>query len=153
MGISECIVLSTAIGNRLKGKLSVAVLSCLLQPVTECPTVHICTVLVPLGMYIWPLLQGRGTYTAHTYLVHTGRLGSGGTLCRCVGMPSLLRVPWWHCFILYLMEVFIRFSFVLTTVSKAFGYRICFIKVIGFSFWVSKQNVLNNTWFLSCLSL
>jgi len=39
----------------------------------------------------------------------------------------------------------IRFSFALTTVSKAFGYRICFTKVICFSLRVSKENIFDKT--------
>jgi len=41
------------------------------------------TVHVPIGMYSQQLLEGRGTYTAHTDMVHMGRIGSGRTLWVC----------------------------------------------------------------------
>ena len=34
------------------------------------------TVCVPIGMYCWQLLQGRGMYIVHMDMVHTGRFGS-----------------------------------------------------------------------------
>ena len=77
----------------------------MLKPLTElCSSVR-----VPIGMYSRQLLQGRGTYTAHTDVAHMGRFGSVRTFRRCVDMSCLFRVPWWQYFIPYLMEVLFGF--------------------------------------------
>ena len=72
-----------------------------LKPITElCRTVR-----VLIEMCSRQLLQGGGTYTAHTGVVHIGIFGSVWTLCGCIDMPCLLQASWWQSFISYLMEV------------------------------------------------
>ena len=99
-----------------------------LKPLTELYS----AVRVLIGMCNRQLLQSRGTFTAHTDMVHMGRFGSVWTLRRC-GQAMLVTgvvvvkfhpVSYGGCF---------RLSFVLAPVSKAFGYQICFTKVKCFS--------------------
>jgi len=99
-GDSRCIVVSRAIGNRLPSQVF-RWSAWVLTPLTE---VH-SAVHVLIGMYSRQLLEGRGTFTAHADVVHMGKFGSVRTLCGCVYVPCLLRVPWWQSFIQYLMEV------------------------------------------------
>ena len=85
-----------------------------------------------IWMYSQQLLQHRGTDTAHMNVVHMGTFGTVGTLRVCGhAMPVLGAVVAKFHPVSY--GGFIRFSFVFTSVSKAFGCRICFTKVICFS--------------------
>ena len=113
-GISVCIVVSSAIGNRLPSQ-AFHWSNCLSSSHLPSCTGHFVsvdsdTVRVPIGMYSRQLRQGRSKYTAHMDMVHMGRFGSVRTLCGCVDMPCLLRVPWWQSFIPYLMEVLSDFT-------------------------------------------
>ena len=75
-------------------------------------------------MYSQQLLQGGGTFTAHTDVVHMGRFGSVWTLRECVDMPLSVTGAMVAKFHPISYGGFIRFSFVLVPVSKPFGYRI-----------------------------
>ena len=63
-----------------QARRSVGVLDCVLKPLGERPPADSGTVRIPIGMYNRKLLQGRGTYTVHTDVVHMGRFGSVRTL-------------------------------------------------------------------------
>ena len=83
-------------------------------------------------MYSQQLLQGRCTYKAHMDVVHMGIFGSVRTMRVCGHA-----VPVTGALVAKFNSVcnggFSRFSFVLATVSKAFGYRVYFKKVRCFS--------------------
>ena len=110
----------------------------MLEPLTEINS----TVCVLIGMCSQQLLQGRGTYTALTELVHMVRFGSVWTLRGCVDMPCLLWVPWWQSFIPYLMEVLSGFPLSLHLFLKhlVIEFRLQMLHISLFEFHALKHS-------------